>query len=410
MSHSKEFDLIIWGASGFTGRLVAEYLFQKYGVNQSVKWAMAGRNQAKLEKVRAEVADETVPLVIANSQDDTSLEAMVNRTRVMCTTVGPYAKYGSKLVAACVANQVDYCDLTGEVQWMRRMIDQHHEAAVANGTKIVHTCGFDSIPSDMGVYFMQQEAIKRTGKPAKRINMRVAGASGGISGGTYASLNNVLAEAMEDKTIFKILSNPYGLNPEGEMSGPDEPDLTKVAYDNMAKSWILPFIMAGINTKVVRRSNALSGYSYGKEFRYEEAMMSGGGFFGQIKGYLTALPLGLMMAAKPGTFLKKILNSILPKPGEGPNKAKREAGFYNLKFYTILDDDSIVVGRVTGDKDPGYGSTSKMLAESAICLAQDDLPDNGGVITPATAMGDKLLKRLAQNAGLTFTFDISQKN
>ncbi len=401
---NKEFDIIIWGASGFTGRLVAEYLFKKYGANSTIKWAMGGRNQSKLEQVRAEVADESVPLVIADSNDEASLNEMVQRTKVICTTVGPYAKYGSKLVATCVAHQTDYCDLTGEVQWMRRMIDQHHEAAVANGTKIVHTCGFDSIPSDMGVYFMQKEAKAKTGQPAKQIKMRVGGAKGGISGGTYASLSNVLVEAQKDKSIYETLLNPYGLNPKGEDKGPDERDLQRVVYDKTANSWIFPFIMAGINTKVVRRSNALAGYPYGKDFRYDEAMMGGKGISGRFKAIAATLPLGLLMSAKPGSFLKKMIDKRLPEPGEGPNKAAREAGFYNLKFFTILQDDSVVVGKVTGDMDPGYGSTSKMLAESAICLAKDSLPDIGGLLTPSVAMGDALLQRLQDNAGLTFSF------
>lgn len=403
---NKEFDIIIWGASGFTGRLVAEYLFKNYGADNTIKWAMGGRNQTKLEQVRAEVADESVPLVIADSKDEASLNKMVQRSKVICTTVGPYAKYGSKLIAACVANQTDYCDLTGEVQWMRRMIDQHHEAAKTKGTKIVHACGFDSIPSDMGVYFMQKEAQAQTGQRAKQINMRVRGAKGGISGGTYASLSNVMVEAQKDKSIYATLFNPYGLNPKGEDSGPDKPDLQKVVYDKTANSWIFPFIMAGINTKVVRRSNALADYSYGKDFRYDEAMIGGKGISGRLKAIAATLPLGLLMSAKPDSFLKKMIDKRLPVPGEGPNKAAREAGFYNLKFFITLEDDSLAVGKVTGDMDPGYGSTSKMLAESAICLAKDDIPNVGGILTPSVAMGDALLQRLQDNAGLTFSFSI----
>lgn len=406
MDQAREFDIIVWGATGFTGKLVAEYLYQTYGVNQSVKWAIAGRNEVKLERIRAEVADESVPMVVADSHDPASLEAMAERTKVICTTVGPYGKYGSPLVAACVANQTHYCDLAGEVTWMRNMIDQHHEAAKANGTKIVHTCGFDSIPSDMGVFFMQEEAIKKTGKPATQIRMRVKAMSGGMSGGTYASFNDTMEKAQKDKSLFAVLMNPYSLNPAGEQEGPDKPDLQGVIYDKGAKSWIFPFIMAGINTKVVRRSNALMDYPYGKTFRYDEAMMSGDGFMGRIKGIMNALMLGILMMAKPGSFLKKIIDSRLPKPGEGPNAAQREAGFYNLRFYTTLHDGSSVIGKVTGDRDPGYGSTSKMLAESAICLAQDELPNVAGVLTPAVAMGKPLLKRLEENAGLSFTYDI----
>jgi len=363
MSSKREFDIIIWGASGFTGRLVAEYIFNKYGVNKTVKWAMAGRNATKLEKVRAEMADDTVPLIIADSQDMATLDAMCQKAIVICTTVGPYAKYGNKLVEACINNKTHYCDLAGEVQWMRRMIDQHQDAAVAAGAKIVHTCGFDSIPSDMGVYFMQREITKKTGKPATSIDMLVKAMKGGMSGGTYASMSVMKEEAQKDKSIYKVLTNPYSLNPVGERSGPDKKDLAKEVYDKTSKSWLIPFVMAGINAA-----------------------------------------MGVVMMAKPGSLLKKGVDAMLPEPGEGPNKKERENGFYNLLFIGTLADGTKVRGKVTGDRDPGYGSTSKMLAESAICLALDDLPDMAGMLTPATAMGDALLNRLQENAGLTFTY------
>ncbi|MBT3754458.1 MAG: saccharopine dehydrogenase [Flavobacteriaceae bacterium] len=404
MNKSREFDIIIWGASGFTGRLVAGYIFSKYGTNGDLKWAMAGRNLAKLELVRSKVADKTVPLVVADSNDDESLKEMVKRAKVICTTVGPYAKYGSKLVSVCIENQTHYCDLAGEVQWIRRMIDKHHESAVANQTKIVNCCGFDSIPSDMGVYFIQKISKAKKGQIAKQIQMRVAGASGGISGGTYESLSHVNEEAHKDKNIFKVLINPYGLNPVGEQEGLDKYDLRTIVYDKASKSWIGPFVMAAINTKIVRRSNALSGYAYGKDFRYDEATLSGKGLKGRVKGFISVIPIGLMMSAKPGSLLKRIIDKILPKAGEGPNKKQRENGFYNLRFYITYEDGSKALAKVIGDMDPGYGSTSKMLSEAAICLAKDELSYLGGVLTPSTAMGDKLLSRLEKNAGLTFSY------
>ena len=404
MNKSREFDIIIWGASGFTGRLVAGYIFSKYGTNGDLKWAMAGRNLAKLELVRSKVADKTVPIVVADSNDDESLKEMVKRAKVICTTVGPYAKYGSKLVSVCIENQTHYCDLAGEVQWIRRMIDKHHESAVANQTKIVNCCGFDSIPSDMGVYFIQKISKAKKGQIAKQIQMRVAGASGGISGGTYESLSHVNEEAHKDKNIFKVLINPYGLNPVGEQEGLDKYDLRTIVYDKASKSWIGPFIMAAINTKIVRRSNALSGYAYGKDFRYDEATLSGKGLKGRVKGFISVIPIGLMMSAKPCSLLKRIIDKILPKAGEGPNKKQRENGFYNLRFYITYEDGSKALAKVIGDMDPGYGSTSKILSEAAICLAKDELSYLGGVLTPSTAMGDKLLSRLEKNAGLTFSY------
>ena len=335
MNKSREFDIIIWGASGFTGRLVVEYLFKQYGTSGNLKWAMAGRNQEKLENVRASIADTSVPIVVSDSSDEASIKQMVLRTKVICTTVGPYAIYGSKLVAACVENKAHYCDLAGEVQWMRQMIDKFQEAAQANGVKIVHSCGFDSIPSDMGVYFIQREAKAQKGQRAKKISMRVAAMKGGLSGGTYASLSKVMEQAQQDKSIYKVLTNPYGLNPTDQQEGEDRPDLMSVVFDKTSQSYVGPFIMAGINTKVVRRSNALSNYSYGKDFRYDEATLSGKGFKGKMRGILAAIPL-MFMTAKPKSVLKSIANKLLPKPGEGPNKEQRENGFYNLRFYVTL--------------------------------------------------------------------------
>ena len=404
MNKTREFDVIVWGASGFTGKLVAEYLFNKYGSNNDLKWAIAGRDYSKLELVRDEVANSSIPIIIANSDDIESLNSMIKRTKVICTTVGPYAKYGSKLVSSCVNNQTHYCDLAGEVQWIRKMIDEHHEIAKANGTKIVNSCGFDSIPSDLGVYFIQKQSQKKYNQKAKHIKMRVAGAKGGISGGTYESLSNVNKEAYSNKDIFKVVINPYGLNPLGELNGLDKYDLRKIIYDKASNSWIGPFVMAAINTKIVRRSNALSGYAYGKDFMYDEATLSGKGLKGKFRAYVSALPLAILMSAKPGSFLKKIIDIILPKPGEGPNKDKRESGFYNLRFYITLEDESNAFAKVVGDMDPGYGSTSKMLGESAVCLAKDILPGSSGVLTPSIAMGDAILDRLQKNAGLSFSF------
>lgn len=403
MDNNREFDIIVWGASGFTGRLVAQYLHAQYG--SDLKWAMAGRSQSKLDSVRAQVADDSVPVIIADSHDEQSLDVMVQRCKVILTTVGPYGKYGAALVAACVKHRTHYCDLAGEVPWMRQMIDTHHEVARANGTKIVHTCGFDSVPSDMGVFYTQQQVIARTGQPASMINMRVKAFKGGMSGGTYASLGDAIEKATKDRSQFRTLIEPYSLNPAGEQDGPDQRDLQSVVYDKISKSWIYPFIMAGINTKVVRRSHALSAYPWGRDFRYDEAIMSGDGIGGRIKGLIAASMLGIIMMAKPGSLLKKVIDRFLPDPGEGPDATSRAAGFYNMRFYATLHDGSVAMAKVTGDMDPGYGSTSKMMAECGVCLARDETPDVAGVLTPSVAMGEPLLKRLEANAGLTFSCD-----
>ena len=396
----KQFDIIIWGASSFTGKLVTEYIFNKYG-SSKIKWAIAGRNFDKLEKIRSQVADKDIPIFIADSFDEDSLSKFVKKTKVVCSTVGPYSLYGTKLVKVCLENNTNYCDITGEAHWIRTLIDNFHEEAKSKKIKIVNSCGFDSIPSDMGVYFIQNEIKKVYKNYAKSIKMRVAGIRGGISGGTYGSINNLLKEAYADRNVFKVLNNPYGLNPKDKMEGMDKKDLRKIIFDKESNSWIYPFIMAGINTKIVRRSNALSNFKYGKDFRYEEATMSGKGISGFWKAILAVFPLA-MVGLNPNSFLKKIVNSFMPKPGEGPGFEKRKNGFYNLRFYITIDDKNKVFAKVIGDSDPGYGSTSKMLAESALCLAFDKLPENYGVVTPSFSMGDKLLDRLNRNAGLKF--------
>ena len=401
----KQFDIIIWGASSFTGKLVTEYIFNKYG-SSKIKWAIAGRNLDKLERIRSEVADKNIPIFIADSFDEDSLSKFVKKTNVVCSTVGPYSLYGTKLVKLCVENNTNYCDITGEAHWIRTIIDSFHEKAKSKKIKIVNSCGFDSIPSDMGVYFIQNEIKKVYKNHARSIKMRVAGIRGGISGGTYGSINNLLKEAYADKSVFKVLNNPYGLNPKGKMVGLDKKDLRKIIFDKESNSWIYPFIMAGINTKIVRRSNALSNFQYGKDFRYEEAMMSGRGISGFWKAILAIFPLA-MVSLNPNSFLKKIVNSYMPKPGEGPGVDKRKNGFYNLRFYIIIDEKRKAFAKVIGDSDPGYGSTSKMLAESALCLAFDKLPEKYGVLTPSVAMGDSLLKRLQNNAGIDFKCKIT---
>ena len=404
---SKKYDVIIWGATGFTGRLVAEYINKQYGVDQSLRWAMAGRNMDKMSTVASELGITGVDFIQADSHDRSSLDAMCAQAKVICTTVGPYAKYGTELVESCIANGADYCDLTGEVQWMRKMIDDHQEDAKANGVRIVHTCGFDSIPSDMGVYFLQREAMERLGQYCDQVKLRVKAFKGGLSGGTYASLSYVMEQAQEDRNVYKTLTNPYGLNPVGEQTGPDKQDLRSVIKDKDLNVHIGPFIMAGINTKVVRRSNALSAYPYGKDFLYDEAVITGKGLGGKLKGYGMLAGLGVLMAGKPGSMMKKLVDKTQPKPGEGPNKEQRENGFYNIILLGKIDDKVVIKAKVTGDRDPGYGSTSKMLAESAICLAldKDKTPKTSGMLTPSVAMGDILLERLEADAGLTFTIE-----
>ena len=402
MKNKRDFDLIIWGATGFTGNLVCDYISKNYN-ERELRWAIAGRNEKKILKLQQKLKIDDSRTIIADSSDKDSLVKMVKKSRVVCTTVGPYAKYGTNLVEACIEGETNYCDITGETQWIRRIIDRFHTKAKEKNIKIINSCGFDSIPSDMGVFYSQKIMLEKTGKYASTINMRVAGAKGGISGGTYNSLSNVLEEALIDKEVRKTLTNPYGLNPIDKQFGPDKSDLREVIFDTVSNSWIAPFVMAGINTKIVRRSHALMDFMYGKNFAYDEATLTGKGIAGQIRGYMSLIPI-FLATRKKGSIIKKIVDFILPKSGEGPSKKTRINGYYNLRFYLTLDKMTYV-SKVLGDMDPGYGSTSKMLAESAICLALDKIPETYGILTPSVALGDSLLKRLEENAGLTFIFD-----
>ena len=405
MQANREFDIVVYGATGFTGALVADYLLDRYGCDQDLRWAIAGRSRARLEDLRNELGDRagSLEIVVADSADGRALADMANRTRVVITTVGPYALYGSSLVAACVEAGTDYCDLAGEVQWIRRMVDRHHERAAETGARIVHCCGFDSIPMDLGVHFLQHETRQRTGAYCESIALFVKATRGSASGGTLASMINIIREARRDRDVARILANPYALNPAGERDGPDGRDQQKVAFDNDAGCWTAPFVMAGVNTRVVRRSHALAGYPYGREFRYREAVMTGKGPGGWLKGSMMTLALGGLVLGISFSPTRRLLQKFfLPSPGEGPGPEAREAGFFNLMQVGKLPDGSTIRTRITGDRDPGYGSTSKMLAESAVCLAKDELDSPGGVLTPAAAMGNALLRRLRENAGLTF--------
>ncbi len=402
MPNRRPFDLILLGATGFTGRLVAEYLLKAYGLEGKLKWAIAGRNLDKLQRVRGELGEERIPLLHADSLDPASLDALTVQTKVLCTTVGPYAKYGSETVASCVRNGTHYCDLAGEVPWMRRMIDAHHEEANAKKLRIVHTCGYDSIPSDMGVYFLQKKAMDTRGAYCTHIKAGVRASKGGFSGGTVASLVNVVEEAEQDKRIYGLMADPYSLNPAEMREGPDQRDLRSVVFDEDFQRWKAPFVMSFINTRVVRRGHALRGRPYGEDFRYEEFMLSGTGLSGRLTGYAMALPMALMRQIKPGTLARKLFDRITPDPGQGPDKEARESGFWIFDLIGLLPDGEKLYARVKGQGDPGYKSTSQMLAESAICLAKDELPAQYGVTTPATAMGDALLQRLQDNAGLSF--------
>jgi short subunit dehydrogenase-like uncharacterized protein len=388
----REFDIIVYGASGFTGRLVAEYMQQQYG--RSVNWAMAGRSADKLAQVRDEMGiDKATPLLTANADNAAELAAMAARTKVMITTVGPYQLYGTPLVGACVAAGTDYVDLSGEPGWMHEMINTHDAAAKASGARIVHSCGFDSIPFDLGVYFLQQAAQQKFGQPCNQIRTRVRAMNGEFSGGTAASLGATMAALAKNPDLLAVLANPFSLaiTEKGTHQGPEQPADNAPYEDAATGQWVAPFIMAAINTKNVHRSNALLGHAYGTDFLYDEMMLCGPGEEGKAMAEFVA-------GSNP------LAGDDVPQPGEGPDKASREAGNYDVLFIGTTADGARLEAAVGGDMDPGYGSTSKMLAESAMCLLHD-VDIGGGVYTPAPSMGDKLIARLVENAGLYFRME-----
>ena len=385
----REFDVIVFGATGFTGRLVAEYLAEQHG---DVKWAMAGRSRSKLESVRDIMGvPKDTPLIVADSDNGTSLAALAKRTKAVITTVGPYQLYGEPMIAACAAHGTDYVDLCGEPAWMHDIIEKYDAPAKRSGALIVLSCGFDSIPFDLGVYHLQKHAIAASGYPVTRVKGRVRSMKGTFSGGTAASFMETMKRAGRQPEILDWLKDPFSL--VSGFTGPKQPHGTKPIYDEDLKSWSAPFIMASINTKNVHRSNALFGHLYGDDFVYDEMFLTGDGENGeQMAG---AIASDKSMATNP------------PKPGEGPSKQERETGFYDVMFTGLGQDGKRYTASVAGDKDPGYGSTSKMITEAGLCLAQDmdRAQTPGGVYTPAPAMGETLIARLTQNAGLTFKIE-----
>ena len=384
---ARDFDLIVYGATGFTGRLVAEYLVRAYPGDAAPRWAMAGRSADKLAEVRDAIgAPADLPLVVADADDPASLAAMVARADAVVTTVGPYQLYGSALVAACVEAGTAYLDLCGEPAWMRRMIDAHEVRAKATGARIVFSCGFDSIPFDLGVLTAQEAARTRFGAPAPRVKGRVRVMKGSFSGGTAASLKATLTAAARDPSLVRLLTDPFALTPGFE--GPHQPTGLIPEFDATLNSWVAPFVMAPINTKNVHRTNFLLGHPYGADFVYDEMMVTGLGDVGR-------------MAAEAVAKLNPFKGDKGPKPGEGPSAEEREAGHYDLLFAALMPDGGRADAVVTGDRDPGYGSTSKMIAETALCLLDSD--PRGGVWTPAALLGTGLRDRLQARAGMTFT-------
>lgn len=417
----RPYAVVLYGATSFVGQITAHYLAQFLSNKKSaddseksaVTWAIAGRDKEKLEKLQSELSkaqnneetDKKVDIIIANSDDDTSLDEMTKQTQVIISTVGPYLKYGEPLIKSCVNNGTDYVDLTGEAIFIKDMMDKYQAKAQQTGARIVNSCGFDSIPSDLGVYFTQQQAEAKFNQQCDVIHMRVKAAKGGLSGGTIASMATIFEEVGKDKARRKQVANPYLLNDDTDAPNVRQDNVSKPEYDSEHERWLAPFVMASINTRIVHRSNQLLGYEYGREFKYDEAMWMKDGVKGQLSSY--AMSAGLLgfataMMIKPSREL--LSKHVLPKSGSGPSKSEQENGYFDIRFFGETSEKDSISTKVTGDKDPGYGSTSRMLAQSALCLAQDVTKAEvaGGFWTPASAMGNKLLTRLEDHAGLSF--------
>jgi len=385
----KSLDVVIYGATGFTGKLVVEYMQENYGNDESVSWAIAGRSEEKLKAVSEDLkVGSNVPHLLVDSNDTDSIESMVKQTKCVLTTVGPYQLYGAKILQQCVIHGVDYVDLCGEPGWMHEMINEYSNQAKETGARIVFSCGFDSIPFDLGVYFLQKEVIAQHGQPAPNVRGRVRAMNGEFSGGTAASLGATMTSLKEKPELFEVLINPFALS-DG-FTGPEQAQDSKPVYDEKLETWVAPFFMAPINTKNVHRSNVLMDHLYGEDFCYNEMWIQGPGEEGKAAAEFVASMNPLADA---------------PAPGEGPSKESRDNGNYNVLFCADLADGTTIQAAVSGDMDPGYGSTSKMIAESAICLVKECPELVGGIYTPAPAMGEKLIARLQANAGLDFRIE-----
>jgi short subunit dehydrogenase-like uncharacterized protein len=403
MADARELDVVLYGATGFVGKLTAEYLAR--AAPDGARIGLGGRSEEKLRRVREGLGPRAAdwPLIVADSADHAALADLVARATAVTTTVGPYRRYGMPLVEACAAAGTHYADLTGETLFMRDTIKRFDAPARATGARLVHSCGFDSIPSDIGVLALHEEAGELTDT-----TLVVRRVKGGVSGGTVASLKGTVDDVKRDRSLMKVLGDPYALSPDrdAEPDLGDETDLRGAEHSEELGTWFGPFVMATVNTRVVRRSNALRSWAYGRRFRYREVMAFGSGVIGRAKAYgvgggIAALAGGL--ALPPSRF---VLDRVLPAAGAGPKEELVREGYFVIEIHAHTPSGEHWVCSVEAQGDPGYGATSVMLGESALCLALDDgLPDRAGVLTPATAMGTVLADRL-RAAGQTF--DVSR--
>jgi len=409
-----EYDLVIMGATGFTGKLVVEYLIKNYGVeNEEFTWAIAGRDKNKLERVRSSFKDldsnsNNIPTLVVDSHDPILLDKMTSISRLVISTVGPYLKFGEALVESCVKNSTHYCDLTGEVPFIRESIDAFDLKAKKNNCRIIHSCGFDSIPSDIGVLLLQMDSLKRFNEPCDEVNLYVRSIRGGLSGGTIASMINISNYMRSNPEDQNLLKSPFSLNPRDSVkNNARQPNLKSVKWNDHIQRWVCPFIMSGINTRIVRRTNAITDHRYGIDFRYSEASSFKKGltgFFRAMVMFIGLVIIQISLNVRPLLWCLRKFN--LPSPGEGPSKETRDNGFFKLDIIGSMDDIKKISLTVTGDSDPGYSATAKMITESAlsVLLDQDRIPKVHGVLTPASGIGVVLAERL-KDKGINFSIN-----
>ncbi|MFC9789260.1 saccharopine dehydrogenase family protein [Rhodococcus sp. NPDC127528] len=408
MTRTRELDVVVYGATGFVGRLTADYLARH--APQGTRIGLAGRSRDRLERVREGLPGAAEwPILVASADDPDSLTALAKATHVVITTVGPYAKYGIDLVRACAEAGTDYADLSGEVLFGRESIDRYHETAVATGARIVHSCGFDSIPSDLGVHVLYEQVAADGEGELTDTTLVVSSFRGGVSGGTIDSMRGLVDTVTKDKAARRIAAGPYSLSPDLAA----EPDLGRQSDVDLVKGSDIapglkgrtaPFVMGSTNTRVVRRSNALRNWAYGRTFRYREVMSVGQSPLSPVLAAGVAAGLGALMAGLAFAPTRYVLDRVLPKPGEGPSEKTRNAGHFTTDVYTTTTTGARYTSRIRAKGDPGYAATAVMLGESALALAldRDQLPDAAGVLTPATAIGDRLADRL-RAAGFEIT-------
>ena len=411
MTTSRDYDVVLFGVTGFVGRLTATYLARS--APEDARIALAGRSASRVREVRDAIGGRAAdwPVVVADAGDAMSLLAMAEQTTAVATTVGPYAEHGMPLVEACAAAGTHYADLTGELSFMRAAIDRCHETALASGARIVPACGFDSIPSDLGVLVLHDRVRADDAGEMGDTTFMITGLKGGVSGGTIASMKGQLAQMRHDPQLRRLVADPYALSPDraAEPTPGDGADLRIPSYDADLGRWLAPFVMAGVNTRVVRRSNALQAWAYGRDFRYREVMGMKDGPVGMlaagaVTAGLAALAGGLML-----TPTRAVLDRVLPSPGEGPSAKTQEAGYFRVEVHTKTSTGAHYVADVAAQGDPGYAATAVMFGESALALALDGdrLPDAAGLLTPASGIGLPLVERLRAQG---FTFDVAQRS